>query len=91
MIEQLLDEEMTVDEPNKFEASREITKPSLAERATRLFEERRNKQGVDERLKNVEKENSDTKCLEIPFYDKSLVVTEVLPCRDFECFVLLNK
>ena len=46
---------------------------------------------VDSRLKDVEKEQADTSCVEIPFYDKSLNATEILPCKDLGCYLLLKR
>lgn len=69
----------------------EKNKLRLSEKVSNFLGERRNKQEIENRLKDAEKESSDTRCLEIPFYDKSLVATEVLHCKDFSCFVLLKR
>ncbi len=46
---------------------------------------------VDEQLKNVEKHQSETKCVEIPFYDKSLTFTDRIECKDIPAYVLLKR
>jgi hypothetical protein len=53
--------------------------------------ESKEKKFVDERLKNVEKEQSTTKCVEIPFYDKSLAFTEVICCKDLPAYSLFKR
>lgn len=51
----------------------------------------RERREIDDHLKDVEKEDSATKCKEIPYYERSLTPTEVLICKDFECYSLLKK
>lgn len=93
----LTEEEPDTDIDSDTEQEKKIAVPveknklRLSEKVSNFLGERRNKQEIENRLKNAEKESSDTRCLEIPFYDKSLVATEVLPCKDFSCFVLLKR
>ncbi len=58
---------------------------------SKKLEKSQEKKYVDEQLKNVEKEQSETKCVEIPFYDKSLTFTERIECKDIPAYVLLKR
>lgn len=93
----LTEEEPDTDIDSDTEQEKKIAEPveknklRLSEKVSNFLGERRNKQEIENRLKDAEKESSDTKCLEIPFYDKALVATEVLSCKDFSCFVLLKR
>lgn len=49
------------------------------------------KQVIDEQLKEVEKEQSDTRCKEIPFYDRSLAFTERFECKDIPAYSILKR
>ena len=49
------------------------------------------KQVIDEQLKEVEKEQSDTRCEEIPYYDRSLVFTERYECKDLAAYSILKR
>lgn len=49
------------------------------------------KQVIDEQLKEVEKEQSDTRCEEIPFYDRSLAFTERFECKDIPAYSILKR
>lgn len=49
------------------------------------------KQVIDEQLKEVEKEQSDTRCEEIPYYDRSLVFTERYECKDIPAYSILKR
>ncbi len=51
----------------------------------------KNRQQVEEKLRNVEKESSKTMCVEIPFYEDRLNATEVIICKDLEYFCLLKR
>ena len=52
---------------------------------------RKEKREVEERLKDVEKKNARTMCVEIPFYDKSLSYTEHFVCKDIPTYCLLKR
>ena len=58
---------------------------------SKRIEKSQEKKSVDEQLKNVEKDQSATKCVEIPFYDKSLSFTEAINCKDIPAYVLLKR
>lgn len=66
-------------------------KASVKERIQKFISSGREKREMEERLKDVEKEDAETGCKEIPFYDKTLYATEVMPCKDFGCYSLLKR
>ena len=66
-------------------------KASVTERIQKFISSGREKREMEERLKDVEKEDAETGCKEIPFYDKTLFATEVIPCKDFGCYSLLKR
>lgn len=66
-------------------------KASVTERIQKFISSGREKREMEERLKDVEKEDAETECKEIPFYDKTLYATEVMPCKDFGCYSLLKR
>lgn len=66
-------------------------KVSVTERIQKFISSGREKREMEERLKDVEKEDAETGCKEIPFYDKTLYTTEVMPCKDFGCYSLLKR
>ena len=66
-------------------------KASVTERIQKFISSGREKREMEERLKDVEKEDAETGCKEIPFYDKTLYATEVMPCKDFGCYSLLKR
>lgn len=66
-------------------------KPSVSDRIHKLISSGREKRKMEEKLKDVEKEEAETGCKEIPFYDKTLFATEVIPCKDFGCYSLLKR
>lgn len=66
-------------------------KVSVTERIQKFISSGREKREMEEQLKDVEKEDAETGCKEIPFYDKTLIATEVIPCKDFGCYSLLKR
>ncbi len=66
-------------------------KVSVTERIQKFISSGREKREMEERLRDVEKEDAETGCKEIPFYDKTLIATEVMPCKDFGCYSLLKR
>ena len=75
----------------KDSAGNRLKQPGFLDRISKLLSQRKDQQEIDARLKNAEKESADTRCLEIPYYDRTLVATEILPCRDFSCYTLLKR
>ena len=49
------------------------------------------KQRIEERMQREEKEKSRTRCVELPYYDKKLAFTEVIPCKDISAYALFKK
>lgn len=89
-------EEVAEDENETDEKPVEIArKPTFFEqvkgRITKAVEERKEKQVIDEFLREEEKKTSDTLCVEIPFYDDALTFTEMLPCKDMSAYCLLKR
>lgn len=66
-------------------------KVSVTEKIQKFISSGREKREMEERLKDVEKEDAETGCKEISFYDKMLYATEVMPCKDFGCYSLLKR
>ena len=64
---------------------------SVISSISKKMEKSQEKKYVDEQLKNVEKNQSETKCVEIPFYDKSLMFTDRIECKDIPAYVLLKR
>lgn len=60
-------------------------------RITKAIETKKEKQVIDEFLREEEKKTADTLCVEIPFYDDSLTFTEMLPCKDMKAYCLLKR
>ena len=58
---------------------------------SKRIQKTREKQVIDEQLKEVEKEQSETRCGEIPFYDKSLTFTEDFVCKDIPAYSILKR
>ena len=56
-----------------------------------LISARRNQKEVEQRLKDEEKKNARTMCVEIPFYDKSLSYTEHYVCKDIPTYCILKR
>ena len=56
-----------------------------------LLSARKVQREVEERLKDEEKKNARTMCVEIPFYDKSLSYTEHFVCKDIPTYCLLKR
>lgn len=89
-------EEVAEDENETEEKPVEVArKPSFFEqvkgRITKVVEDRKERQVVDEFLREEEKKTSDTLCVEIPFYDDTLAFTEMLPCKDMSAYCLLKR
>ena len=89
-------EEVAEDKNETEEKPVEVArKPSFFEqvkgRITKVVEDRKERQVVDEFLREEEKKTSDTLCVEIPFYDDALTFTEMLPCKDMSAYCLLKR
>lgn len=90
VIEEVVEEDTVAEEkvekkykPNLF--------AEMKGRITKAIETRKEKQAIDEFLREEEKKTADTLCVEIPFYDDSLTFTEMLPCKDMKAYCLLKR
>ena len=63
----------------------------IADGLSKMISSGKHKKKVEEHLRDVEKESAETMCVEIPFYDKRFVATEVMDCKDLESFCLLKR
>ena len=63
----------------------------MTEKVSKVLSAKKERQEVEERLRDEEKKNADTLCVEIPFYDSVLVFTELLPCKDIGAYCILKR
>lgn len=63
----------------------------MTEKVSKVLSAKKERQEVEERLRDEEKKNADTLCVEIPFYDSVLVFTEMLPCKDIGAYCILKR
>lgn len=63
----------------------------MTEKVSKVLSAKKERQEVEERLRDEEKKNADTLCVEIPFYDSVLVFTEILPCKDIGAYCILKR
>ena len=68
-----------------------IKKERFFSKIEKRIAEARHQKEVELELKNVEKSSAITKCVEIPFYDKSLSYTQLIKCKDIPAYVLLKR
>lgn len=66
-------------------------RPSVLGKIQKHILDAREKRKMDERLKEVEKSSAETRCKEIPFYEKSLVYTDQFPCKDIPAYSILKR
>ena len=69
----------------------EKPKKSIFSKMEEAFSSRKNQKEIEEQLKTEEKKKSFTKCVEIPFYDRTLAFTEVFSCKDIPAYSLLKR
>ena len=87
--EEVLADEVREPQKEKHVIHDKIT--GITEGITKLISSGKNKKQVEEHLRDVEKESAETMCVEIPFYDERFIATEVIDCKDLECFCLLKR
>lgn len=63
----------------------------MVSKVREIFSARESQKEINEKLRIEEKNNAKTKCVEIPFYDKSLAVTESFICKDIPAYSLFKK
>lgn len=64
---------------------------SIVEHVEELINAKKDRQYVDEHLRNEEKRQASTMCEEIPYYENRLSFTECLPCKDLGAYCILKK
>lgn len=69
----------------------EPKKDNLFSKLQKQITDAKERKAVDEKLKEVQKDEADTRCKEIPFYDRSLVFTEHFECKDIPCYSILKR
>lgn len=84
-------ENQSVEEAEVQKKSRPVIGKSIVDSVTRALSFRKEKEQVEEHLRDEERKSSSTMCQEIPFYENRLIATEIIPCKDFECFALLKR
>lgn len=65
-------------------------RPAL-EKIHGFFHSLKEKKQIEEKLKEVEKTSSETRCREIPYYASNLTFTEVFPCKDIPAYSLMKR
>lgn len=65
--------------------------PNVVRSITQSILKAKEKDAINMRMKMEEQKQSVTKCVEIPFYDKSLTFTEKIPCKDILSYTLLKR
>ncbi len=63
----------------------------LKEKYAKGKEQKEEQKLVTEHLRGVEIDRAQTSCKEIPYYEKSLMATEILPCKDMSAYCILKK
>ncbi|MBE6035129.1 MAG: hypothetical protein E7222_10600 [Clostridiales bacterium] len=96
-----IDEEEEAEEAVSSESSEEVSQiekhtihdrmADISDGIFKLISSGKNKKQIEEKLRDVEKESAETMCAEIPFYEDKLTATEIIDCKDLECFCLLKR
>lgn len=84
-------ENQSVEEAEVQKKNRPAIGKSLVDSVTRALSSRKEKEEIEEHLRDEERKSSSTMCQEIPFYENRLIAMEIIPCKDFECFSLLKR
>lgn len=56
-----------------------------------LFSVKKNQKETEDKLRKEEKNKSKTKCVEIPFYESRLVITESFVCKDIPAYSICKR
>ena len=88
---QVEEEEKPEKKEVKNVAKPEVKRTSLVDRMKSVVEKRKNQKDIGEELRMVEAKSSKTKCVEIPFYDKTLYFNECHPCKDMPEYSLMKR
>lgn len=65
--------------------------PGIVSKVGGVFQAKRQQKETEDKLREEEKRKSLTKCVEIPFYDKSLTYSEVKICKDIPAFSIMTR
>ena len=88
---QVEEEEKLEKKEVKNVAKPEVKRTSIVDRMKSVVEKRKNQKDIGEELRMVEAKSSKTKCVEIPFYDKTLYFNECHPCKDMPEYSLMKR
>lgn len=101
LIEKKLERLPKVEEENDLvhtkEVHKEVTKipqvkkEGVLERLEKIVNARKEKKELGEFLRNEEKKQAKTCCEEIPYYDRNLVFTVCMVCKDIPVYTLLRR
>jgi len=91
VIEETTTEEIEEEEGKPVAISKPNVFAEITEKVTKAFSAKKERQEMEERLKDEEKKRADTLCEEIPFYDSFLTFTEQLPCKDMAAYCILKR
>lgn len=89
--------EESVSEDEEQEEEKPVATPKISlfsemtEKVNKVLSAKKERQEVEDRLREEEKKRADTLCEEIPFYDSVLVFTEKLPCKDIGAYCILKR
>lgn len=91
----VIEESISEDEEQEEDKPVAIPKTSffseMTEKVNKVLSAKKERQDVEDRLREEEKKRADTLCEEIPFYDSVLVFTEKLPCKDIGAYCILKR
>lgn len=91
----VIEESVSEDEEQEEEKPVATPKTSLfsemTEKVNKVLSAKKERQEVEDKLREEEKKRADTLCEEIPFYDSVLVFTEKLPCKDIGAYCILKR
>lgn len=90
-IEPATNKEIVTNKEIELEPNSKKTSNGIGSKIRALYWARKSKQEIEERLRTEEKRKSQTRCEEIPFYDSSLVFSEVIVCKNIPAYSIVKK
>lgn len=91
VIEESISEDEEKEEEKPVATSKTSLFSEMTEKVNKVLSAKKERQEVEDRLREEEKKRADTLCEEIPFYDSVLVFTEKLPCKDIGAYCILKR
>lgn len=91
VIEESVSEDEEQEEEKPVAAPKTSLFSEMTEKVNKVLSAKKERQEVEDRLREEEKKRADTLCEEIPFYDSVLVFTEKLPCKDIGAYCILKR